>query len=102
MFGTPTMWLVGGLVICFGLFFGAVQLRHNAKLAAAHATGVTVGKAEVATTALGAAEKAAAAEREAETETPLDADREYFRRLCATHSSCRARAKYQAAYGVKQ
>jgi hypothetical protein len=95
MFGLPTTWLVGGAVIAVGLFFGAVQLRHNAKLAAAHNTGVAVGKAEVATTTLAEAKKAGDDWREAEAETPLDADREYFKTLCAKSASCALREKYR-------
>lgn len=95
MFGLPTTWLIGGAVIVVGLFFGAVQIRHNAKLAAAHNTGVAVGKAETATTTLAAAKQAADAEREAEAETPVDADLAYFRKLCGQSASCRSRSKYR-------
>ena len=99
MFGTPTVWLIGGAVVAVGLFFGAVQIRHNAKLAAAHNTGVAVGKAETATAALAEAKKAGDDWNAAEAETPLDADRLYFQKLCARHVSCAARAKYQAIHG---
>ena len=102
MFGLPQTWLIGGAVLCVALFFGAVEIRHRAKLAAAHNTGVAVGKAETATAALETAKKAADEFRKAEAETPPDADREYFKRLCATHSSCAAREKYRAAYGGKK
>jgi hypothetical protein len=102
MLGLPNAWLIGGAVLCVGLFFGAVQLRHNAKLAAAHNTGVAVGKAEVATTALAETKKAADDMREAEAETPLDADRLYFQKLCAQHASCAAREKYRAIHGGKK
>ena len=101
MFGLPITWLAAAAVVAVGLFFGAVQLRHNAKLAAAHNTGVAVGKAETATTALVEAKKASDDWREAEKETPLDADREYFKKLCGTHSACALREKYRA-YGGKK
>jgi hypothetical protein len=94
MFGLPIAWLVGGAALCVGLFFGAVQLRHNAKLEAAHTTGVAVGKAEVAVATVVETKKATEDFRAAEAETPLDADREYFKRLCAQHASCALRSKY--------
>jgi hypothetical protein len=102
MFNLPIAWLVGGAAICVALFFGAVELNHRAKLAAAHSTGVAVGKSAAATTAVAEAKKAADDYREAEAETPLDADREYFKRLCATHSSCALRSKYRDIYGAKK
>lgn len=102
MFGLPITWLVGGAVLCVGLFFGAVQLRHNAKLEAAHNTGVAVGKAGTATTALAEAKQAADDFRQAEAETPIDADREYFKRLCAQSASCALRAKYRTSHGGKK
>jgi hypothetical protein len=40
--------------------------------------------------------------RQAEAETPIDADREYFKRLCAQSASCALRSKYRAVYGGKR
>jgi hypothetical protein len=102
MLGLPTTWLIGGCVLAVGLFFGAVQLRHNAKLEAAHNTGVAVGKAESAKTAVAETKKAGDDWRAAEEETPVDADVLYFQKLCAQHASCAARSKYQAIHGGKK
>jgi hypothetical protein len=93
MFGLPVTWLAGAAAVCVGLFFGAVQLRHNAKLAAAHSTGVAVGKAESAATALASASKTAQAEREATEATPLPADKQAIIELCRKSASCRDRGK---------
>jgi hypothetical protein len=99
MFGLPSTWLIGGAVVSVALFFGVVQVRHMAKLEAVRNEGVAIGKGEAATSTLAAAKQAADDMREAEAETPLDADREYFKRLCAKHSSCALRAKYRDIYG---
>jgi hypothetical protein len=102
MFGHPSTWLIGGAVLCVALFFGAVQVRHQAKLEAARAEGVAIGKGAAATETLVAAKEAAADYQAAEAETPLDADREYFKRLCAKSASCALRSKYQAVYRGKK
>ena len=99
MFGLPIAWLVAACVACVALFFGAVEINHRAKLAAAHSTGVAAGKAGAAITAVAEAKNAGDDWRKAEQETPADADRLYFQKLCAQHASCAARAKYRAIHG---
>ena len=99
MFGLPTTWLIGGIVVSVALFFGVVQVRHMAKLEAVRSEGVAIGKGEAATSTLAEAKQAADDWREAEAEVPIDAEREYFMRLCAKHSSCALRAKYRGIYG---
>ena len=101
MFGLPTTWVAAGAAICVALFFGVVQVRHSAKLTAAHDTGVAVGKAETAAAGLAEAKQANEDFRQAEAETPVDANREYFKRLCAQSASCALRAKYRTIYGGK-
>lgn len=101
MFGLPATWLAAGVAICVALFFGVVEINHRTKLAAAHDAGVAVGKAETNSAAVAEAKQANEDFRQAEAETPIDADREYFKRLCAQSASCALRSKYRAIYGGK-
>lgn len=91
MLGLPTTWLVGGAAICAALFFGVTQIRHNAKLEAAHNTGVAVGRTEAAVATVEAVRDAASAERAAEADVgPLD-DRADIIALCKRSASCKER-----------
>jgi hypothetical protein len=76
-----------------------VSAYHFTKVADARHEGVVIGKSETAAAGVEEAKKAAKDWNAAQDETPLDADREYFMRLCATHASCALRSKYQAIYG---
>lgn len=93
MLGTPTVWLAGALAICAALFVGNVVQHMEVK--SARKEGVAIGTGEAATKTLVVATKAAEAAREAETEVPLDADREYYKKLCGKHASCKSRSKYK-------
>ena len=77
---------------------GAAHLRYTATLkaisTAAESKGTATADAKHAVGALEAATEAANDYRAAEAETPLDADREYFKKLCGQHASCRSRSKY--------
>lgn len=89
--GPPIAWLVGAGVVCVGLFFGAVTIRHNAEVAGARNEGVAIGTGKSSTAALEAVAKTAEAERAAEAETPLPADRAAIIALCKRSASCRER-----------
>jgi hypothetical protein len=67
----------------------------NAAQRAKHEAGLATGRGEAAVTELAEAKAATDDMRAAEAETPLDADREYFKRLCGKHSSCELRSKYR-------
>ena len=95
MLGLPTTWLIGGVVACAILLAGTVHIRHQAKVEGARNEGIAIGKGEAATTTLAEAKKAADDFRGAEAETPVDADRGYFKRLCARSASCALRDKYK-------
>lgn len=79
-------------MICIGLFFGAVTIRHNAELKGARNEGIAIGTGKTATAALEAATKTADAERAAEAETPLPADKAAVIALCKRSASCRERS----------
>jgi hypothetical protein len=95
MFGLPTTWLIGGIVVSVALFFGVVQVRHMAKLEAVRSEGVAIGKGESSAAALKAAEKGAEAERAAEAETPVTLDRAAIIALCKRSASCKERHTLQ-------
>jgi hypothetical protein len=88
-------------LLCLVLFLGAAHLRYQALLkavtVAAESKGTATADAKHATAALEAATQAAADFREAEAETPVDADREFFKKLCGKSASCRSRSKYAGA-----
>ena len=92
---TPSVWLGGAAALSLAVFIGAVTIKHNAEVKSARKEGVAIGTGEAATKTLVAANKAAEAAREAETEVPLDADREYYKKLCPKHASCKSRSKYR-------
>jgi hypothetical protein len=93
--GNPLIWLCVMLGLSLPSMYGVMKVKHTWEVRAAYDKGVEAGKGQASTTALAAAEKAAGQWNEAQAETPLDADREYFKRLCATHSSCALRSKYR-------
>ena len=97
--GNPLIWaaVLGWLVAAGG--YGTMKVLEARRVQASYDKGVSAGKESVATVAVAEAKKAADDFREAEAETPIDADREYFMRLCAKHSSCALRAKYRGIYG---
>ena len=94
---TPLAWLGGAATLSAALFGVGlyVAVSHNAEVKSARKEGVAIGTGEAATKTLVVATKAAEAAREAETEVPLDADREYYKKLCGKHASCKSRSKYK-------
>lgn len=91
MFGLPTTWLVGGVAACLALFLTHVHIKTNARVEGARNEGIAIGTGKTATATLEAATKTAAAERAAEAETPLPADKAAIIALCRRSASCRER-----------
>jgi hypothetical protein len=93
--GNPLIWVCVVLGLALPSVYGAMKVRNSMEVRAAYDKGVEAGKGAASTAALEEAKKAAGQWNAAQAETPVDADREYFRRLCATHSSCALRSKYR-------
>jgi hypothetical protein len=95
MFGTPIAWLAGGAVVAIGLFFGAVQIRHAAKLDVVRSEGIAIGKAGAATAALESATETTKAIETAKAETPLLTVPAEIIEACKREASCKERHALQ-------
>ena len=91
MFGLPTTWLIGGAVVSLGLFFGAVQIRHMAKVEGARNEGIAIGTGKASTAALEAVSETADAKRAATAETPLVTIPADIIAACKRSASCKER-----------
>ena len=91
MFGLPSTWLIGGLMLALAATWGTMKIKHASEVTASYEKGVNAGKAASSTATVAAATATAEAEREATESTPLVIDKAAIIALCKQRASCRER-----------
>jgi hypothetical protein len=91
----PLAYLCLALALALPATYGTMKVLEARRVQAAYEQGRAAGAGSTASAAVAEVKQAATDYREAEAETPLDADREYFKRLCGQSASCALRSKYQ-------
>jgi hypothetical protein len=85
------LWLLGISLMALPVTYGVTKLNGQREAKAAYEQGKSAGLGAASTATLAGATKTAEAERAAEAETPLPADRAAVIALCKRSASCRER-----------